>query len=138
MNIQITGVRLRRHGQDVLVMLEVAGNWVPIIVEPFDANFDTIVNDIFSKLPESAQEQLYIVKEAGEIKNQAGYTAPGPPNFERKYHNNGAILEWGRPLTDDVKRRLEDGEIFTLLDAKGNPIKGLCLDYYNQLRERKI
>ena len=43
--MNISGVKLTRQGDQVIVLIEVGGTWVPVISEHHDGCFDHIVNE---------------------------------------------------------------------------------------------
>lgn len=56
----------------------------------------------------------------------------------KHYHNLSRTLQWGKNLTNEERDALRDGEIFMLLDERGNPHSHIIMDSYGQIREGKI
>ena len=53
----------------------------------------------------------------------------------KQYFDNSNTLEWGKNLTKKQILALKNGEIFTLNDKNGKPIRKILMDSYNQIRE---
>src|SRR5690554_4067164 len=55
-----------------------------------------------------------------------------------KYFDNGRTLEWGKDLSQEYFEAMSKGEIFTLLDNKGQPFRRIFKDFYGELREHQV
>ena len=56
----------------------------------------------------------------------------------KHYKNCGFTLKWGKDISSGDMDLLRKGEVFTLLDKKGNPYSIVLMDSYNQIREGKL
>lgn len=52
--------------------------------------------------------------------------------------DNGRTLEWGKNISPENMTLLRQGEVFTLLDADGQPHKRILMDSYGTIREGPI
>jgi hypothetical protein len=48
------------------------------------------------------------------------------------------LLYWNEDISQETKKRLEDGEVFTLLDENLKPYSYVCMDSNGNIREKRI
>lgn len=56
----------------------------------------------------------------------------------KQYFDNGRTLRWGLDLSSETMASMRIGEIFTLLDADGDPFSRVLMDSYDQIREESV
>lgn len=56
----------------------------------------------------------------------------------KEYYYDGHVVHWGRDLVWDELVRLNEGEVFLLVDEHDVPISSILMDSYNQIRESTI
>jgi hypothetical protein len=56
----------------------------------------------------------------------------------KHYFDDGRTVEFGADLGPERMEALRRGEIFTLLDREGRPLKRILMDSYDQLRASEI
>lgn len=58
--------------------------------------------------------------------------------LQKEYFNDDRTLEWGQNIPPEKLEGLRKGEILTLLDENGDPLKKIFMDSYDTIRQQKL